>query len=78
MTISAKNMPVNEFLSRFFKGTGIEFKIMENNLVVLTGENMHFKREADRKISGRVADENGQAVVGASISVKGITNRNDN
>lgn len=71
VTISARNMPVNEFLSLFFKGTGIGFKIMDNNLVVLTGEQTSMKQQDDRKITGRITDEAGQAIVGASISRKG-------
>lgn len=71
VTLSARDMPVSEFLSRFFSGTGIGYRLMENNLVVLTSENVALNANADRTISGRVVDESGQIIVGASISVKG-------
>ena len=51
---------------------------MENNLVVLTADNVSFAANDDRKISGRVTDETGQTIVGASISVKGTSSRNHN
>lgn len=73
ISISAKNMPVPEFLSLFFRGTGIGYKVMDNNLVVLTSEKNSFTALADKIISGKVTDELGQPIVGASIAVKGQT-----
>ena len=71
VSISARNMPVPEFLSLFFRGTGIGYKMMENDLVVLTSENVSAVVHAARTINGKVVDENGQPLVGASITVKG-------
>ncbi len=71
VSITARNMPVSEFLSLFFRGTGIGYKMMENNLVVLTSEGLSSATVPDRTINGRVNDENGQPVVGASITVRG-------
>jgi len=71
ISISAKNMPVSEFLSRFFKGTGVGYKVMENNLVVLTSETGSQINAADRLVTGKISDEGGQPIAGASISVKG-------
>jgi len=73
VTISVNDMPVTEFLSLLFKDTGIGFKILDNNLVVLTAGNASLVAGEDRKISGRITDESGQAIVGASISVKGTS-----
>jgi hypothetical protein len=71
ISISAKDMPVSEFLSRFFKGTGVGYKVMENNLVVLTSETGSQINAADRQITGKISDESGQPIAGASISIKG-------
>lgn len=71
ITLSAKNMPVDEFLSLFFSGTGIGYRIMENNLVVLTKVNSSGTLTSDKRINGKISDESGLPVVGASISIKG-------
>jgi len=71
VNIQARKMPVNEFLARMFQGTGVEFKIMENNLVVLIVPGTAAANAADRQIQGRVTDEAGNPISGASVLVKG-------
>lgn len=74
VSIEARNMPVEQFLERLFSGTGIGYRIMENNLIVLTQPKAGGSGVEDRRISGRVRDESGQPLAGASITVKGTQN----
>ncbi|MFN5647841.1 MAG: carboxypeptidase-like regulatory domain-containing protein, partial [Sphingobacteriales bacterium] len=83
VNIQARKMPVNEFLSRMFQGTGVQYKIMENNLVVLTAPGTTMSVLAERQVEGRVTDEAGNPLSGASVLVKGtqqgtVTDANGN
>ena len=71
VSITAHNMPVDEFLNKMFNGTGIGYKIMENNLVVLTTPKITETAVPDKLIQGKVTDENGAPLNGVSITVKG-------
>ena len=83
VNIQARKMPVNEFLFRMFQGTGVQYKIMENNLVVLTAPGTTMSVLAERQVEGRVTDEAGNPLSGASVLVKGtqqgtVTDANGN
>jgi TonB-linked SusC/RagA family outer membrane protein len=71
VSVEARNMPVPEFLDRLFTGTGIQYRVMDNNLIVLTTQRANDTQTADRTISGRVRDESGQPISGVSVTVKG-------
>ncbi|MDB5202705.1 MAG: TonB-linked outer membrane protein SusC/RagA family [Ferruginibacter sp.] len=62
-----------EVMNTMLDGTGLSYRMMKEDLVVLykptPGE-----MNADIRLTGRVTDENGNPLVGASINVKGTNN----
>jgi len=69
ITASFKEASLQEVMGKLLIGTGLSYKLTETNLVILYKDNQD--EIADTRISGRVTDENGNALSGASIQVKG-------
>ncbi|MES2776381.1 MAG: TonB-dependent receptor [Bacteroidota bacterium] len=73
--VNADNQYLTDVLDAIFEGTSIKYKLMENNLVVLSGVLEDFEDfKPDEKITGRVTDSSGTPVAGASVIVKGTKN----
>ena len=71
VTIHVAKMPLEQVLKKLFSGTGITYKMAENNVIVLSPEE---KKNAQRSISGIVLDKaSNEPVIGASVVVKGTT-----
>ncbi len=65
--INASNTPVIEVLDNIFKGTELSYRILPNDLVVVTGKN---KTVQDIRISGKVTNSSGDALPRVSVKVK--------
>ena len=68
VNINADNTLVTEVLDNILSGTELTYKELSNNLVVITRKNEDYR---DMPISGKVVSDNGEAIAGASILVKG-------
>lgn len=71
VTIEANNMPVSDFFQKLFSGTGLSYRILDNNLVVLKDNPEQLNNLTDQKITGRVTNASGEPVTGASVIIKG-------
>lgn len=69
-SINVKNVSIDKILSILLTDTEIDYKIDKNNLVVLVDKIKVGQAEL-RKIKGLVTDEKGEAIIGASILIKG-------
>lgn len=67
VSINVSDMPVLEVLDKLFSHTDLEYKMLENDLVVITKKN----RQETIEVKGRISDEGGQPLAGVSIIVKG-------
>lgn len=74
LNVSNKNVP--QVLNEVFANTDITFKILDNN-ILLSKKGIHDKtgndviQQSTRKITGRVVDEEGESIIGASVTVEG-------
>jgi TonB-linked SusC/RagA family outer membrane protein len=68
ITYSADNKAVVDVLETIADKTGLEFKVLENNLVVITKE-----ANINQTVTGTVTDEKGITLPGVSIQVDGTT-----
>lgn len=68
VSVNFSKVPITDALEQLFSGTSLTYKILDNNLIAIRSEN---PAEADIRVDGRVIDQNGDAVSGASITVKG-------
>jgi len=69
INIDANNLLVTDVLNDLFSNTALTYRILDNNLVVITQKN--FVAQADVKVTGRVTNAAGEAVPGVSIKIKG-------
>jgi len=68
--IDPANKTIDGVLTSLFNKTGVNFRTVENNLVILSPDVL----QKPKTITGKVTDDSGQPIVGVTISVKG-TNR---
>ncbi len=61
---------LTEVMATLLNGTGLSYKMMKDNLVVLFKPGVK-DDAADITVSGKVTDENGSPLAGASVNVKG-------
>lgn len=70
---------IEEVLAQVFNSQNIEYKVLENNFIVLKPKTEMNGYSSDlmqqqKSISGKVTDSTGASLPGASVSVKGTTN----
>jgi TonB-linked SusC/RagA family outer membrane protein len=70
ITIDIKDEDINEALTTLFNGTDLRFKILENNLIVVLSNSLAAQ---DIKITGKITSDNGEALGGVSITLKGTS-----
>jgi len=73
VSLAIDNESLVSVLQKVFVGTGISYKITDNNVIVLTNDNPN--EEAQKGIiTGNVVDENGDPIIGASVKVRHSNN----
>lgn len=74
VTIEVKDASINDVLSQIFNNTGISYRILNTNLVVLkevaNASEINVKEVA---VSGKVSSASGEALNGVTVNVKGST-----
>jgi TonB-linked SusC/RagA family outer membrane protein len=69
INVVAKNETLPDILNKLLDNT-LAYKILEGNLVVIS---LKESQEAQRRIEGRVTDENGTGLSGVSVQIKGTS-----
>ena len=77
VSLQVKDATVEQILKQLFSGEGINFKVMDDNLVLLTpskssSENQTLAQQ-QKTVKGQVVDEGGDPVPGVSVVIKGTT-----
>jgi len=74
ITVKARRTPVTKLLNRSFSEAGLDYMIISDNLIVITPKDENAVPEPQpRTITGTVIDEEGQPLIGVTVSVKGTT-----
>ena len=73
VSIDKKGMLINEVLTYLFEGTGVTFKVLENNLIVISPENLINSQQQVKRITGTVTDQKGVPIPGVTVVLKGTT-----
>jgi len=68
--VDASNTPVTEVLDKLFAGRLLSYKILDNNLVVITGKDVEVQ---ETKVTGKITSSLGEVLQGVSVKVKGST-----
>jgi len=72
VNVDVKNESIANILSGIFEKTNVSF-LVKDRQIILTTDNSATLTEQERKISGKVTDQSGQPIPGASVVVKGTT-----
>lgn len=72
VSVSEKN--IFQVLQQVFAGVNIEYKILDNKIVLAAKETESAQQKKERTISGTVKDKNGEPLIGVSIREKGSGN----
>ncbi|WP_343744951.1 TonB-dependent receptor [Chitinophaga sp.] len=65
--LQVKDAPLAEIMRRMLDSSALAFRIMDNNLVVISPKS----EQSAGRVTGKVADEKGTPLVGVSVKVKG-------
>ena len=61
---------IGEALDKLFAGTDLSYKVLDNNLIVVLSSTLTFQ---DIRITGKISSDNGEALSGVSLTVKGTS-----
>ena len=76
VSVNVKETSVSEVLKEVFVGTDVEFKVKGNHIILtnqLTSNAATNMQQQLIKISGKVSDDNGEVIPGASVIIKGTS-----
>jgi hypothetical protein len=60
---------VFDILDRIFKGSNIAYKVVDKDIILTVAP-----QQSGKRITGKVVDESGEPVIGASVTENGTTN----
>ncbi len=72
----AKEVELTDVLNKIFEGQGFECIVKDNIITVAKKDTEKNQTTAKKKVKlkGKVLDESGETIIGASVSIKGTTN----
>lgn len=73
ISLNVSNVSVSKVLTEIFKGTNISFQLEGTNILLFKRKGIDKVNQTPRKITGTVVDENNEAIIGATVSIKGTT-----
>ena len=73
LNLSEANRTVAQTLDELLAGTGLTYKQVNNNILIQETKTLN-QTAQQQQVSGRVTDENGQPIPGASVKIKGTNN----
>lgn len=75
--LTVTNRSVEAILDELFKGQGVSYKVMNDNLIIIAPSNEKTRSmtngQQQRSVSGKVTDSSGNPLPGVSIVVKGTS-----
>ncbi len=72
ITVDPHETDVNKLLTQALTGTGLSFKIVNNQIVIIKKQKKTEQQEGS-KVKGRIIDNTGETLIGVSIVLKGTT-----
>ena len=70
VSINANEEKIADILEELFTGTDVKYQVIDRQIVLTSGSSNEGQQK-ENKISGKVTDQTGMAIPGASIVVKG-------
>lgn len=73
ISVDLKNKTINEVLDALFEGTDIQYTINNRQIILSQRDSANPSSQPQRAITGRVTDQSGAPIPGATVLVKGTT-----
>ncbi len=76
LNLKLKNCTIEQVLEQLFNSSGIDYKVLDNNYIVLKSKaEQNFQAVSQQKgsVSGKVVDASGVPLPGVTVAVKGTT-----
>lgn len=74
VSLNASDISVAEVLKILFKNSDVVYAVEGNNILLMKNAAKMKKQQSGQRISGKVTDSNGDAIIGANVIEKGTTN----
>jgi len=68
-----EDQTIDKIMSKLFKDSDITYKVMENNLIVITPSKGENSGEQQEGVSGKVTDSKGEPLPGVTVMIKGTS-----
>ena len=69
-----KNSRIEDVLENVLNGTGLSYYILDKDIVISQSPSIQIPSQQEIQLKGKVIDQNGQALPGVTVVVKGTTN----
>ncbi|HZK95520.1 MAG TPA: TonB-dependent receptor [Prolixibacteraceae bacterium] len=73
VNLDAKSTTVDIVLEKLFAGTDVNFKVVNRQILLFPNNLINLAEQQGKKVSGKVTDQNGVAIPGAAVVVRGTT-----
>lgn len=75
VSVNSRNSDIFKVLEKVFEGTNVKYSVLEKKIVLTTkAESLQAAQQATFKVTGKVVDETGEGVIGATVQEKGSAN----
>lgn len=75
VSVTSRNSDIFKVLEKVFEGTNVKYSVLDKKIVLTTNaENVPAAQQAAFKVNGKVVDENGEEIIGATVQEKGTAN----
>ncbi|MBV7533731.1 SusC/RagA family TonB-linked outer membrane protein [Chitinophaga sp. sic0106] len=71
VTFSVTNSSIDDVLQKCFSGIPFSYSLVEKTLIIKQRDNFDLRQDSTRQVTGRIADDKGSPLIGASIKLKG-------
>lgn len=73
VSVEMSNGEVKEVLDEIFKGTNVNYKLVDKQIILFAGKEQDVRQESFIKVKGTVRDASGEPLIGVNVVVKGQT-----
>ncbi len=75
VSVTSRNSDIFKVLEKVFEGTNVKYSVLDKKIVLTTkAESVSVVQQGIFKVTGKVVDETGEGVIGATVQEKGTAN----
>lgn len=75
VSVTFRNSDIFKVLEKVFKGTNVKYSVLDKKIVLTTNaDNVQTAQQTTFKVTGKVVDNTGEGVIGATVLEQGTTN----